>query len=352
MKHKIIIRLYHFCIKFIRRVGVTIQGKELPVVLHASSTKMTPYLTNYLYDMERYARNSVTGELPEDFDNLLARITAHYHVLEKGLTLKETRLGFGKEMLLSLINHLDLYVKLGFPKDNEQFLSAIQVIKAYIRHHDEISFNTDFVKNEIEPFLSFAENVSSGGGTIEVNRDTIHEETKIDFEHLAFSRYSVRNFSDEPVDITTIKHAIKIAQKSPSVCNRQASRVYILQTEEAKAKALSVQNGNRGFGHLANKLLIITSNQKYFYGISERNQAYIDGGIFGMSLVYALHSLGLGTCTLNWSVDSQRDKQLRNEIPINDEEVIIFMVAVGHLPPTLKVANSQKRPTESIITVI
>ena len=46
------------------------------------------------------------------------------------------------------------------------------------------------------------------------------------------------------------------------------------------AKILEVQGGNRGFGHLANRLIIITSEVGVFTGVAERNQVYIDGGMY------------------------------------------------------------------------
>jgi nitroreductase len=55
-------------------------------------------------------------------------------------------------------------------------------------------------------------------------------------------------------------------------------------------------------------------------------------------LVYALHSLGLGTCCLNLSVEYKRDQALKQSADIPDTELIMIMIAVGNLPERLKVA--------------
>ena len=144
---------------------------------------------------------------------------------------------------------------------------------------------------------------------------------------------------------------MRIAQKSPSVCNRQSSKVYIIDNEELKGKILKMQNGNRGFGHLANKIIIVTSNLKAFNGIGERNQSYIDGGMFGMSLLYALHYKGLGTCAVNWAVNSNQDKKIRKELNINLSENILFMVLVGHIPNMFNVAKSTRKNMSDILKV-
>jgi nitroreductase len=142
-----------------------------------------------------------------------------------------------------------------------------------------------------------------------------------------------------------------MAQKTPSVCNRQSSKVYVFSKAEDKQKVLSYQNGNRGFGDQASKVLIVTSNLEHFVSAGERNQCWVDGGMFSMSLVYALHSLGLGTCCLNWSVERQADQELRQVAGISDAEAVMMMIAVGHLPETLKVAQSPRKPLRDVLVL-
>ena len=70
-----------------------------------------------------------------------------------------------------------------------------------------------------------------------------------------------------------------------------------------------------------------------------------------MSLIYALHSLGLGTCCLNWSVTRERDLALRKDAKIDHSESIIMMIAVGNLPDNFSVANSSRKPVEEILVL-
>src|SRR3546814_8739546 len=81
----------------------------------------------------------------------------------------------------------------------------------------------------------------------------------------------------------------------------QASYVYCLQSREIIDRALSLQNGNRGFGHEIPCLLILCTDLSAFDTAGERYQHWIDGGMFSMSLVWALHALGYSSCCLNWS---------------------------------------------------
>ena len=68
-----------------------------------------------------------------------------------------------------------------------------------------------------------------------------------------------------------------------------------------------------------------------------------------MSLVYALHSLGLGSCCLNWCVEKETDQKLRRITGIAESEAVIMMIGVGHLPEKLVVARSMRKSLETIL---
>lgn len=315
-------------------------------------------LENYLYDIERYCSFATFTTLPENFENLRARIIAHYHVIEKGLALRNTRLGFAPEIINTLFDLLNLYIEKDYPTYDEQFVAALKALESYCEFHSANGYDIQSILDKLNecldriPKCHISSSLKCGGGTLTVFKKDILENASKGFEYLARSRYSIRNFEKGSIDITLIIKAIEISQKTPSVCNRQSSFVYILSDEKAKHDALSCQNGNRGFGHLADKVLVVTANLRSFWSVEDRNQAFIDGGMFGMSLIYALHSLGLGTCTLNWSATKERDLALREVIPIKEEEIVIFMIAVGLLPEKLDIAFSQRKNTGSIVAII
>ena len=77
---------------------------------------------------------------------------------------------------------------------------------------------------------------------------------------------------------------------------------------------------------------------------------WVDGGLFSMSLVYALHSLGIGTCCLNLCVPASADRKLHRITGIPDSEAAIMMIAAGHLPERLQVAESVRRPVSETLS--
>ncbi|MCA1920535.1 MAG: nitroreductase family protein, partial [Flavobacterium piscis] len=122
-----------------------------------------------------------------------------------------------------------------------------------------------------------------------------------------------------------------------------------IREKTTKEKALALQNGNRGFGFLADKILVVTEDLNYFLSIAERNEAYINGGMFSMNLLYALHFYGIGACPLNWCAEKSNDMALRKLCLIPENEIIIMMIAIGGIPDKFMLASSPRIRPESII---
>src|SRR5690606_17726718 len=117
-------------------------------------------------------------------------------------------------------------------------------------------------------------------GAIDYNKKSFYENINRPFDLFSESRKSIRNFTGEIVPESTIHKAIAIALNAPSVCNRQASRVYYIDDKRLIDDALKIQGGFTGYTDNVKQLLIVTCDRNYFYTVGERNQFYIDGGIF------------------------------------------------------------------------
>ncbi|MCK5266691.1 MAG: nitroreductase family protein [Spirochaetes bacterium] len=305
---------------------------------------------NFEYDKKRYLKYSGTNSVHTK-KQLEARIIAHYHVLEKGLSMPETKLGFGQDVVIALIRLLKKYQS-NFGEYSLQCKAGLASLKAYINFHHENNFLIVQVENEAEDLIKFFSCESNFAGAKNIFKNDLIINANKSFKKFAFSRRSIRNYTEEDVALDLIYEAIQIAQKSPSVCNRQSSKVYIVHGRKKIDEVLSLQNGNRGFGHLANKLLIVTSDLQSFEGVNERNQAYIDSGLFSMSLLYAFHYKQLGACALNWAVEKDRDIALRNILSIPDSEVVAMMILLGHVPEVVKVACSPRYNLEEVVKVV
>ncbi|KPC53423.1 nitroreductase family protein [Amantichitinum ursilacus] len=298
---------------------------------------------NFFYDFNRYRKHSATYHL-NSAETLRSRIIASYHNIEKGLSLPNPRLGFGAENIGYLLSYLNEYLsRYGV----DEFLSVpASVLRAYV-NFNESNGKLDYPhKDAIKKFIAAVGDKfpDPQGGTIKVTREEIEAVTAGVTADFFNKRFSVRQFSKREVDRADIDAAIAIALKAPAVCNRQNGHVHVAESPELVAKLLEMQGGARGFGQGVNRLLIVTNRLTNFWGMAERNQAWIDGGLFAMSLLYGLHSRNLGACCLNWSKMVDTDRKMHEFLGLPDSEVIIMFIAVGHLPDALEVARSYRKP--------
>jgi nitroreductase len=235
---------------------------------------------------------------------------------------------------------------------------ALSVLKKFVNSTEDV-FG---FKAEIERIIDkFEEECASyepkgegsfGPGTEEVNISILESARLNDPESFFYSRRSIRSFSSERITKDDVIRAITLAKSAPSACNRQAWHVYYISNPSIVKDVLKLQNGNRGFGSEVSDLLIIAGDLKAFGTAQERNQVYIDSGIFGMSLMFALHSLGLASCALNWGTLPKDDKSLRKTIPLEDSHTVSFMLAVGKPKENNIVCASTRVPTDSILTEV
>lgn len=296
----------------------------------------------YYYDMRRYIRYS--GMLRIDSKGkLLGQIILKYHVVEKGLTMPQPRLGFGRENVMILINRvLEYHDRYGL--DHPQVRNGAEIVNEYLLFHKEAEYRLDpQLQRKID---ELNRRIPGLGHTSQPRMTRMQYFRNVDsiFPSFAASRHSVRNFSSEPVDKQQLTEALEIARTAPSACNRQMVSVHIYEDRESIAKILALQGGNRGFGQLTDKLLIVTSSLNFFYTVGERNETYVDGGIYVMNLLYALHYKQIGACTLNCCFTPSVQRKLYEETGIARQETFVAMIACGVVPAEFQVTGSYRSP--------
>ncbi|MCY2954776.1 MAG: nitroreductase family protein [Planctomycetota bacterium] len=313
-------------------------------------------LRSFLYDWRQFLRWSATSRFEVDRTTLRAMIQMWCHTLEKGLSLAEPRTGFGIGNVDALFYHIPIYVR-SFGTDG--FVGvALATLGAYVEYHRSRAAAEPGLLERYESLKALcgyrcgAEAEQQLAGVIPVTREQILAGARVDLEGFYKTRHSIRQFGPEHVGIELVRRAVAMAQRTPSACNRQPVRLYVVSESRQKEQLLSVQKGSRGFGDQASHVLVVTSDLGCFNGAGERNQCWVDGGMFAMSLVYALHSMGLGTCCLAWQPTRERDRGARSIAGIREAEAIIMLIAVGSLPEELRVAKSQRKSLDEVLVVV
>lgn len=320
---------------------------------YSSQKSILSLVKDFYYDYKRYKKNYATNGLKTK-EHQQAFLIKEYHAVEKGMALRNSKQGFGVARISKLIAETKSYAaKYGFDHVTDITLKALKEYKEFDALNNK---SENPVIPKIDELLQSATIIDGGqnsGGTKEVKKEEI--ESSIDFDYGKFvrSRYSTRDFSEIPVDTALIMQAIDNARFTPSVCNRQAWKAYVIDhtNPELKQRFLSVQNGNRGFGEYISSLIIITGKLSSFFDY-ERNQVFVDGGMFAMSVVLALHAQGLGTCCLNTSYTAQKNEAFKKVMDLDKDCVPIMFIAVGNLKDKYKVAASTRKPLAEIATLL
>lgn len=295
-------------------------------------------------DIRRFLENSFfTDDLT--FNQVQARLTKEYHSIEKGLGYEDLRLGFGKQVIQNLLDLLTIYNKKNYPLNDQSYVNALGSLEEYIKVHEAADYDVSELKRIIKTFPTDSYCQYNAGVKL-ITKDSIFADIEGGFEEFSNSRHSVRTYSGEPVNIELIKKAIGIAENTPSACNRQPWRVRVVEDPKMKKIIQDNQNGNRGFGDYIDKFLIITSDVQYYHRFRERNQANIDGGMYAMNLLYALHSQHIATIPLSGSLNLEQEENLRKTFDINDSENFIMFIGLGNYVDTFKVPVSSRRKTK------
>lgn len=305
---------------------------------------------NFYEDFTLYSKHSSLLKL-NDVKQIEARIIMDYHGLEKGMLHEKMKAGFAKDRVERLHKFLKRIEDLR--PHNSQVSVAYEVMCKYYEIHlrDEIDISSFFSIGQYEHYREilgerYSENFE---GMICCPREDFYAFRNAPFKEFARSRKSVRRFTGEVVPNERIIAAVDLALTAPSVCNRQANRVYLIHNKKRIDEALKIQAGFNGFTENVNQLLILTNDRKYYYSIGERNQCFIDGGIFLMNLLYALHYFEIANCSANWAKEIDDDQALSALFGIPESEKVICLIPIGVAEGEIRVTRSKRRHSEEII---
>lgn len=280
--------------------------------------------------------------LYEDQDKLKARIIMNAHSIEKGLSLKNIKLGYGKGKILLLMKDLSHYYKLF--NDERLVVFYLTIIESYIDYNkshnvedkDILDAYTE-MKNALKKHTEDLDYLK--GGYFKTSKEKIHRYGKIDYYNFVRNRHSIRNFTGNKVDVELINKALEIAEYTPSACNRQPWGNHIFFEREKIEQILDFQTGARQFKDDITCVILVTSKYSSFFG-SEHHQPYVNGGMYAMNLIFSLHSLGIGTTPLNMGFSPSKLKGLKQICDINDNEAPIILIGIGEIADELSIATS------------
>ncbi len=305
-------------------------------------------MVSYLRHLLRHNANIATEDNIEKMQYTILRST---HIIEKGLSLRTPRKAFGKQKILALLTQIDLYAKKYLSQSSDFILYPLSVVAHYTEYETSIGADVSEVDSLLRKIISqhsITLPPQIATGTQVVSKDSITSQAQGNFEQLLTSRHSIRYFSKENISTNLINKALQLAQLTPSACNRQGWRVHIYQGEQA-TQLLRWQGGARGFEDEPTMAILVSANSRAFLKY-EPFQAYVDGGLYAMNLINALHYVGLGTIPLSCGFGYRKLADLYKNFDLPQNERPITIIGVGQLETEFKVAISARKDINQTTT--
>lgn len=307
----------------------------------------------YKNDCREYMRWQYNNPKLKTKNSLEARILRQTHVIEKGMSLSHPKEKFGVGKVSDLLEYIAEFCKRGFIiEESTPVKNALGVIDAYLQFHRERGFIPSEIVNKYEYFKSYAPDSNDSFGIRSIALEKLQENVHSDFPEFFCSRHSVRQFVDKAVNYEDIRKAVSLAMHAPSACNRQSVKVYFYSDKKINSALGDLIAGNTGFDKEVPHYLVLTSDMSAFYDAFERNQVYVDGGIFCMALIEALHYFGIASCVLQNGEFKDRNfefKKICGNIP--DNEKIICFIAIGYYKDNVVYATSHRKKLEEVLII-
>ena len=141
------------------------------------------------------------------------------------------------------------------------------------------------------------------------------------FYELAAERYSVRKYSDKPIEEEKLNKILEVANLAPTAHNNQPQKIYVLQSEEALAKINELSPCI--FGAKTVFLIAYDTEKEWVNTMEEGIRAGVeDASIVATHMMLEAWELGIGSCWVNMFPNTQTAKAFG--LPENIKPVLLL----------------------------
>lgn len=295
----------------------------------------------YFNDLDNYSRFSGISDIKNE-NQVNAKLIFYTHSIEKGLSHPNFRPRFGRRALSELNHYLTEFKYWGFNTDSMEYQNALSVLSAYDKKHRDLDINIPRFHKIFDKY-EYSQS-SDVAGSMEAHSHS----SNMKFSELVNTRHSVREFDNSPVDMDKVKNAVQSSIRTPSVCNRQPWKVYITEDVKKIEELLEIQGGYKGYGNPP-VLSLVAVDLSSFISVNERNEPFVDGGMFTMSFLYALTNEGLASCTLNTMSSKDSLNKIKSIMGISESEVLISFIAIGNYKNNYRIAKSHRKNLNRVL---
>lgn len=280
-----------------------------------------------------------------------AALRRNTHRLEKALLMKPRRDIFALDYIAATV---EMYVKRveqmeDYPEiiDVSELEWAHDVLATYFEaiKHNETTLR---LKNQFE-MAGFAPQDSGDKKAPYLRGPDKPSPVKYDdLLALAMRRRSVRWYLQKKVPRDLIDKALMIARQSPSACNRLPYEFRIYDDPKLVRKIASTPMGTGGYDYNIPVIIVVVGKLNYYFSSRDRHSIYTDASLAIMAFMYALETLGLASCPINWPDFEPLEMKMQRNLGLSVDERPVMLISVGYPDPNAKVAYSQKKSLDAL----
>jgi nitroreductase len=270
------------------------------------------------------------------------------HRLEKALIMRPLKPVFALDYICQTVDNFILCKKCS--EKNAANNELIKWANDVLGHYFEVVENVTIITQAYNKFKQH-QVISSKDYHFPQERNFNERIIHFDeFVQLTKKRRSVRWFTCEKVSFELIEKAISAGLQSPSACNRQPFSIHIFDDKEKIKNIAELPGGTLGFSHNIPVLAVIIGHLDAFSDEKDRHVIYIDSSLFAMSFMFALETLGLSSCVINWPDVIKKELLLAKFLDLKKFEKPIMLIALGYPDKTGLVPYSAKKNMSEVVS--
>ena len=309
---------------------------------------LSPLDRKFLYDKNFYKNNNMVTNI--SLNKLGYKSIMHTHSIEKGMQHFELRPFASKitDYIMSLIIRESKYHNF-----ENKFVSInwINLFEEYKRVYEEHNWTNKEEYIKVNNFLkNYTKVENQKAGAYILTKKELQNDYEINYLKFVRSRHSTRNYKNEAIKLEDVKKAVEMAKYTASACNRQYIKLHFYPSGKMRDNVIKYAVGKGGLYLNDVNTFIITFDVNGLKGAGERNQGYFNAGLYSTNLVNAFHSLGIGTCFIQFSNSVNEEDQLKkmNEIP-EYERIAVILFAGYYDEKSIFAVSPRKNMNELLI---
>lgn len=168
----------------------------------------------------------------------------------------------------------------------------------------------------------------------------------MNFLKLAKTRYSVRTYTEKPIERDKIDYILECARVAPSATNAQPWHLYVITDINIKKELLN--SYPRDWFEKAPLYIVVCVNEDIAWvrNSDKKNHADIDGAIIAEHICLAAADCGLGSCWVcNFNPEICSDVLA---LPTNLKP--IALIPIGY-PSTDEIPDKKRKSLSEIVTI-